>query len=104
MQYITVTKPRMLTEGQELLLAIYAEFESSTSYYARVSEAITGSESDVSGRTLGEAVNSALEWAGVADFRVSVHGAAESIRGELQAAGELMEDAGDFEIRLFTDF
>lgn len=104
MQDITVIKPRMLTESQELLLTIYAEFESSSSYYARVSEAITGSESDVSGKTLGEAVNAALDWAGVADFRVAIHGTPESIRNELQAAGELMENSGEFEIRLFTDF
>lgn len=104
MQDITLRKPRLIGEDEGLLLKIYAEFESSSSYYARISEDITGSESDVSGRTLGELVNSALEWAGVEDFRVAFHGSAESIRNELHAAGELMDSDDEFEVRLFTDF
>lgn len=102
MQDITSARPRLLgEESEELFLTILASHEGNL-YSTQITEAASGSESDGGGQTLGGAVNSALEWAGVADFRVSVHGSAESIRSELRAANDSVDF--DFVVRLFTDF
>lgn len=96
------SNPRLIGEDEDLFLTILASRTTPTRYSARFADASSGSESDGEASTLGELVNHALDWAGVRDFSVATHGAADSIRSELKAAGDRV--AFDFEVRLYTEF
>jgi len=93
---------RLTGEDQELVLGIYAELDGGGRYQARISEAVSGSESDVAGETLGELVNNALRWAGVEGLLVADDESDGYIRSQLREASERTDF--EFEVKLFTNF
>jgi len=102
MQNIDSTAIRLTGEERELILGIYAELDGANRYTARIQEAVTGSESDVSGDTLGELVNNALHWAGVEGLLVADDESDGYIRSQLREAASRADF--DFEVKLFTNF
>jgi len=87
-------------EGEVILRILLDEEESG--YYARVSDAVTGSESDRSGETIAETVGASLDWAGVQGLKLDPEATVAEIRSALAEASE----GADFEltVQLYTSF
>lgn len=88
-------------EEEEVLLQILLDRDRD-GYAAQLSEAVTGSRSDQWGKTLAEAVEQSLSWAGVEGLKLDPAASVEEIREELSAASE----AADFDlsVQLYTSF
>lgn len=93
---------RNLGEESEVALQILLDQELGDGFYARVSDAVTGSESDRYGATPAETVASALSWANVEGFEAPAAATIDELRHALSSAA----DAADFEltVKLYTSF
>lgn len=81
--------------GEEVLLEIKAEKEEDGSYYARISEACTGSSSG----TIADLVNKCLQWADVYEIEFTLDTELSDIRAFFK------ENSSDnFQVTVYTDF
>lgn len=97
-----LTSLKLTSSHEEVALQILVDRKDSGWYDAQVSEAVTGSESDVGGCSLVEVIAEALDWAGVAGFSAPTDVSFKELR---QLLTEASEDASfELDISLYASF
>jgi len=88
-------------EGSEVELRILLD-RTEDGYYGEISEGISGSQSDTGGRTVAEAVESALYWAGVTGLKLDPEATASELRTAFQTAASTASFG--LTVQLYTSF
>ena len=95
-------KLRSLNGEPETILRIYLDRFSDGSYGGEISELCLGSSSDTGGSTVAEAVEGALNWAGLTGLSLPSETSVEDIREALLGASAATDST--IQVRLYTSF
>ncbi len=97
------TESKLITGAAdgEVILRVLIDREPSSGYYAQISDAVSGSESDTGGESLAELMESALAWANIRGLELAPSDSLEEIRSKIS---EALPDDGTIAIRIYASF